>query len=158
MKTNNTIVFCYYHSSLWSLKSFPYQYFIVRPCQSFNKNFKLLHIFGHTSDISVFPWIQESSEIPRISWKRYLQIQPVLYKRYFRCNNCFLLLVYTINLSLSTDLVDPPPIEPFIWSTRYLYMIDQKSENITPIKGIKVECTDNTYTDIFILCFIFICM
>ena len=36
-------------------------------------------------------------------------IQPVLYKRFFRCNNCFLLLVYTIHLSLSTDLVDPPP-------------------------------------------------
>ena len=33
-------------------------------------------------------------------------IQPVL-----RCNNCFLLLVYTIRIhpSLSTDLVDPPP-------------------------------------------------
>ena len=29
---------------------------------------------------------------------------------YFRCNNCFLLLVYTIHLSLSTDLVDPPPM------------------------------------------------
>ena len=39
--------------------------------------------------------------------------QPVSYKRYFRCNNCFLLLVYTINLSLSTDLVDPPPIRTF---------------------------------------------
>ena len=34
-------------------------------------------------------------------------IQPVSYKRYFRCNDCVLLLVYTINLSLSTDLVDP---------------------------------------------------
>ena len=29
-------------------------------------------------------------------------LQPVSYKRYFRCNNCFLLLVYTIHLSLST--------------------------------------------------------
>ena len=35
-----------------------------------------------------------------------LMIQPVSYKRYFRCINCFLRLVYTINLSLSTDLVD----------------------------------------------------
>ena len=34
-------------------------------------------------------------------------VQPVSYKRYFRCNNCVLLLVYAINLSLSTDLVDP---------------------------------------------------
>jgi len=34
-------------------------------------------------------------------------IQPVSYKRYFRCNNCVLLLVHAINLSLSTDLVDP---------------------------------------------------
>ena len=34
-------------------------------------------------------------------------IQPVSHKRYFRCNNCVLLLVYAINLSLSTDLVDP---------------------------------------------------
>ena len=39
-----------------------------------------------------------------------LNIQPVSYKRYFRCNNCFLLLVYTIHLSLSTNLVDPPPM------------------------------------------------
>ena len=37
-------------------------------------------------------------------------IQPVSYKRYFRCNNCLLLLVYTIHLSLSTNLIDPPPI------------------------------------------------
>ena len=37
------------------------------------------------------------------------ELQPVSYKRYFRCNNCFLLLVYTINLSQSKDLVDPPP-------------------------------------------------
>ena len=37
-------------------------------------------------------------------------VQPVSYKRYFRCNNFLLLLVYTINLSLSTDLVDPPPM------------------------------------------------
>ena len=29
---------------------------------------------------------------------------------YFRCNNWFLLLVYTIHLSLSTNLVDPPPM------------------------------------------------
>ena len=41
------------------------------------------------------------------------EVQPVSYKRYFRCNNCFLLLMYTINLSLSTDLVDPPPIGTF---------------------------------------------
>ena len=40
-------------------------------------------------------------------------IQPVSYKRYFRCNNCFLLLVYTINLSLRTDLVEPPPMGTF---------------------------------------------
>ena len=38
------------------------------------------------------------------------ELQPVAYKRYFRCNNCFLLLVYTIHLSLSTNLVDPPPM------------------------------------------------
>ena len=37
----------------------------------------------------------------------YIYIQPVSFKRYFRCNNCVLLLVYAINLSLSTDLVDP---------------------------------------------------
>ena len=41
---------------------------------------------------------------------RSAQVQPVSYKRYFRCNNCFLLLVYIIHLSLSTDLVDPPPM------------------------------------------------
>ena len=44
-----------------------------------------------------------------LSKKRHT-LQPVSYKRYFRCNNCFLLLVYTIQLSLSTDLVDPPPM------------------------------------------------
>ena len=32
---------------------------------------------------------------------------------YFRCNNCFLLLVYTNNLSISADLVDPPPMGTF---------------------------------------------
>ena len=42
-----------------------------------------------------------------------LYIQPVSYKRYFRCTNCFLLLVYTINLSLLTDLVDPAPMGTF---------------------------------------------
>ena len=42
-----------------------------------------------------------------------LELQPVSYKRYFRCKNCFLLLVYTINLSLRTDLVDRPPIGTF---------------------------------------------
>ena len=48
----------------------------------------------------------------------------VSYKRYFRCNNCFLLLVYTIHLSLSTDLVDPSPMGTFglfvivcVWQT-----------------------------------------
>ena len=29
-----------------------------------------------------------------------LHIQPVSYKRYFRCNNCFLLLVYTMKHAL----------------------------------------------------------
>ena len=43
----------------------------------------------------------------------FSQIQPFSYKRYFQCNNCFLLLVYTINLSLSTELVDPPPMGTF---------------------------------------------
>ena len=40
----------------------------------------------------------------------FLYIQPISYKRYFRCNNCFLHLVYTIHLLLSTNLVDPPPM------------------------------------------------
>ena len=35
------------------------------------------------------------------------------YKRYFLCKKCFLLLVYTISLSLSIDFVDPPPMETF---------------------------------------------
>ena len=37
--------------------------------------------------------------------------------RFFRCNNCFLLLVYTIHLSLRTDLVDPPPIGNHLYET-----------------------------------------
>ena len=45
--------------------------------------------------------------------KTNIKIQPVSHKRYFRCNNCFLLLVFTINLSRSTDLVDPPPMGTF---------------------------------------------
>ena len=36
-----------------------------------------------------------------------MEVQPVSYKRYYRCNNCVLLLVYAINISLRTDLVDP---------------------------------------------------
>ena len=38
----------------------------------------------------------------------HVYLQRVSYKRYFRCNNCFLLSVYSIHLSLSTNLVDPP--------------------------------------------------
>ena len=45
-----------------------------------------------------------------VSGNVQFKLRPVLYKRYFRCNNCFLLLVYTIHLSLSTDMVDPPPM------------------------------------------------
>ena len=47
-----------------------------------------------------------------IAWviQVWTDLQPVSYKKYFRCNNCFLLLVYTIQLSLSTNLVDPPPM------------------------------------------------
>ena len=48
--------------------------------------------------VSVFDWT--------------LNLEPVSYKRYFRCN-CFLLLMYTINLSLSEDFVDPPPMGTF---------------------------------------------
>ena len=62
------------------------------------------------------------------------EIQPVSYKRYFRCNNCFLLLVYTIHLSLSTNLVDPPPM-------RTIYMKHSLPYNISPklIEVIKVN-------------------
>ena len=49
----------------------------------------------------------------KINLNQPIQIQPVSYKRYFWCNNCFLLLVYTIHLSLSTNLVDPPPMGTF---------------------------------------------
>ena len=41
---------------------------------------------------------------------KHIKLQPVSYKRYFRRNNCFLLLVYTIHLSLSKGFVDPPPM------------------------------------------------
>ena len=48
---------------------------------------------------------------PVFSWRKgNHQLQHVSYKRYFRCNNCFLLLVYTTHLSLNTNLVDPPPM------------------------------------------------
>ena len=42
-----------------------------------------------------------------------IYIQPFSYARYFWCNNWFLHLVYIIHLSLSTDLVDPPPMGTF---------------------------------------------
>ena len=48
-----------------------------------------------------------------VTFVHNIYVQPVSYKRYFRCNNRFLLLVYTNNLSLSTDLVDPPPMRTF---------------------------------------------
>ena len=74
------------------------------------------------SDLQSELWIPNLNEVCQASLYR-IQIQPVSYKRYFRCNNCFLLLVYTINLSLSTDLVDPPPMGTFymkhalLWSS-----------------------------------------
>ena len=49
-------------------------------------------------------------------------LQPVSYKRYFWCNNCFLLLVYNIHLSLSTNLVDPPPMRT-IYMKHPLYIV-----------------------------------
>ena len=53
---------------------------------------------------------------PKIIHGPTFQLQPVSYKRYFRCNNCFLLLVYTIHLSLSTK-VDPPPMPYHLFKT-----------------------------------------
>ena len=60
-----------------------------------------------------------------------LLIQPVSYKRHFRCNNCFLLLVYTIHLPLSTNLVDPPPMGT-------IYM--KHPLCVCFIKGIHLQC------------------
>ena len=53
---------------------------------------------------------------PKIIHGPTFQLQPVSYKRYFRCNNGFLLLVYTIHLSLSTK-VDPPPMPYHLFKT-----------------------------------------
>ena len=61
------------------------------------------------------PFLKNASEYIEILSFMTFYVQPVSYKLYFRCNNCFLLLVYTIHLSLSTNLVDPPP-------TRTIYM------------------------------------
>ena len=52
-----------------------------------------------------------------------IQVQPVSYKRYFRCNNCFLFLLCTINLSLSTDLDDPPLMETFYMKHAVLHRV-----------------------------------
>ena len=66
---------------------------------------------------------------------RVLQIQPVSYKSYFRCNNCFLLLVYTIHLSLITNLVDPPPMRtiymkhPLVDSRKQIVVSSQQLVN-----------------------------
>ena len=46
-----------------------------------------------------------SNNLMSISYQE--QLQPMPYKRFFRCNNYFLLLVYTI----TGNRVDPPPIE-----------------------------------------------
>ena len=55
-------------------------------------------------------WIMVTKSLDPHCWWVSQDLQPVSYKRYFRCNNCFLLLVYTIHISLSTNLVDPPPM------------------------------------------------
>ena len=77
------------------------------------------------------------------------QLQPVSYKRYFRCNKCFLLLVHTIHLSLSTNLVDPSPMRTIyvkhsladanlfrgthcISSDTFVYSREEQSELSTP--------------------------
>ena len=51
------------------------------------------------------------------------KVQPVSYKRFFRCNNCFLLLVYTINLSLSTYLIETPPMGTLYMKHTLYYFI-----------------------------------
>ena len=63
-------------------------------------------------------------------------------KRFFRWNKCFLLLVYTIHLPLSSDLVDlPPPDGNHLYETRF--MLKTKSKMI--INSLQV----NSYTDEF---------
>ena len=75
-------------------------------------------------------------------------IQPVSYKRYFLCNNCVLLLVYAINLSLSTDLVDhygentfsvKPPFHliqgPFIYRTEINDTLSKNQKKKIPVQG-----------------------
>ena len=79
-------------------------------------------------------------------WVNYfMELQPVSYKRYFRCNNCFLILVYTIHLSLSTNLVDPPPM-------RTIYMKHPLA--VTPVnvcmcteEDDKLQCPVISYID-----------
>ena len=76
-------------------------YGAIQYCYSFCYSTIALSVSTNESNSTLF----SSIEVP--------QLQPVSYKRYFRCNNCFLLLVYTIHLSLSTELVDPPPMGTF---------------------------------------------
>ena len=66
--------------------------------------------------------IYSSGEVALSFKTTAVQVQPVSYKRYFRCNNCFLLLVYSIHLSLSTNLVDPPPLRT-IYMKHPLYIV-----------------------------------
>ena len=77
---------CLFLFSCFPFRTFPYNYDLLETCV-FLTEFTSIHNFQTVHDL----------------------VQPVSYKRY----NCFLLLVYTINLSLSRDLVYPPPMGTF---------------------------------------------
>ena len=76
-------------------------------------------------------------------------IQPVSYKRYFRCNNCVLLLLYAINLSLSTDLVDPYSENTSSVKPPLLYLTILTVSNLSLVQSAvptTKQVTDNKYT------------
>jgi len=54
------------------------------------------------------------------------EVQPVSYKRYFRCNNCFLLLLYTINLSLKYRFGRPATDAYLLYETCVIYFYKKK--------------------------------
>ena len=71
---------------------------------------KSYQTYSLLSQISSFFHIIKGGIFPLLTkwrgfWKRHVIIQPFSYKRYFRCNNCFLLLVYTIYQDIQRPLL-----------------------------------------------------
>ena len=68
------------------------------------------------------------------------------YKRFFRCNDCFLLLVYIIHLSL----VDPPPRLGTIYLKHALYYMKKLYLFLLHIQSVSYNLTELQIINIYI--------